>query len=206
MNVAIILEKFSHVKSMGEYFKTNVKNNKFNDFLGYVYEKSNKYFFVHSIGCMHTLNIMHCLHTKYSVDTFVRIGSCGFNEKCNLSLGEVVLVDKANNLDAISKYHLSGANPSASKKLKKLFVEKLNLNIKNCFTIDVIWQIAPCEEAVVDMETSALYAYADDRKIDAISLSIARDDENSRISVQKQAELIRDLCIEVISILENQNK
>lgn len=203
MNIAIILEKFSHVKIISEYFNASITSNKYRDFVGCVYEATNRYFFVHSIGCMHTLNTMHYLHSKYAINTFVRVGSCGIKKGSDLLLENIILMDKAINLDAISERYLPSAKPYASEKLKKIFIPRIKPKINSCYTIDVVWQDVENQNAVVDMETSAIYAFAYNKNIDALSLSIVRDDETSRITVERQAELIKDLCIETISILEN---
>lgn len=202
MLIAFFYERGKQAELFASRFNGETKFNVDQGCIGHYVRKKHEFFFTSSLGCMHTLNTAYLLQHKYGICMFIRLGTCGIiNPK--LSLGEKLLMGRSLNLDAISEKYIPTKMPEASPLLKSLISCYLGYKIVDACTMDVVWASQPENADVIDMETSALYAYANFFNVQAASISIARDDKVNRIGKARQDDLLFQVTNEVINLLES---
>lgn len=202
MQIALIYEKYSQILKIKDMYGCDEKKEDgYGGLVGHVIELKNKYILVPCVGCMHIYNTIHCLHQKYGIDVFIRIGSCGVLSD-EIDLGSILLIKEAMNKDALSAKYFSDIEPVADMELLSFFKKHLDYPISNTFTIDVVWEKACGSVSTVDMETAALYCYSNKNCLHAVSISVARDNKNGRIENQELNDLIKDSTRKMINLLE----
>ena len=203
MRIALIYEKYSQILDICKKLdiNSNKKNDDYGGLIGHVIHKKNEYLLVPCVGCMHVHNTLYCLNKKYGVDYFIRIGTCGVL-KDDLQLGKSVLIDRAINKDAISEKYFPKIVPQATEPLFSLIKEEMSLDIISTYTVDITWERARSGADVVDMETSALYAYSQSNGLQAISISVCRDNNSERISMEKCNDAVYENTLKVLDIME----
>lgn len=202
MQIALIYERYSQILDICKLYGVNKeRKDDYGGLVGHVLHLKNDYLMVPCVGCMHMYNTLYCLHRKYGFEIFIRIGTCGVLDK-KISLGSTILVEKAINRDALSEKYFSDVKPIATEYLFSYIEKHMKLPVFNTYTIDVTWETAKGSAATVDMETSALYSYANKNNLQAVSISVARDNKEGRIKNESWHILIEDNTQKVIDILE----
>ncbi len=201
MTILFILEKFSHVKRILELYNNNLERDKWGNNKGYIIYLNNKYIFVPCVGSMHVLNNMHTLVKEYNVDLVIRVGTCGIMS-LNVSLGQVVLVKKTINKDAISERYFPNDKPIVCSKFVDQIKNSLGIESKTAYTVDVLWDKPDKRADVVDMESSALYCYGNHNNVDCISISVCRDNSTGALSREKTEDTIRKVVQAILKMFE----
>lgn len=205
MRIAIIFEKYSLLLKVAEYFDAFAEKNTSNAFAGYCFKKTHEYFLFHCVGCSHTHNTLHLVNAKKKIDVVVRIGTCGVTDT-RFELGDVLLVGKSINQDAISKKYFSDVIPQADKKLLNYIADSLLFKIVDVYTVDAIWEKPPQGTSIIDMETSALYSYCNYHKLKALSISVCRDNTKKHLKNEEVNDILISTIKSVLNTLETEKE
>lgn len=181
MIILLILEKYSHIKKILEVYNSSTEKDQWGNNKGYIVQLRNRYVFVPCVGSLHTLNTIYSLVKEYKVDVVIRIGTCGVLSS-DITLGQVIVVEKSINKDALSEKYFSDEKPIISSKYVDQLRNSIGGEFRTTYTVDVLWEKPNKCADVVDMETSALYCFGQHNGLDSVSVSVCRDNKDGRIS------------------------
>ncbi|NNN04685.1 MAG: hypothetical protein HKL90_02165 [Elusimicrobia bacterium] len=200
-DICLVFEKHSHIKQ----FLSTVGGRKVVSglgTLGYEFTQGRRYFATTAIGTAHILNLLPAIRTHVRCDIFIRIGTCGVVRK-DLNLGDYGLVISCTNKDILSERLLPDSNPTPSDALLRRLCGLPGIKEITAFTLDVVWQPLPKAGDSVDMETTALFCYANAHDLKAASISLFRDRGNEMLPRAKIEESISRIAMQVIQAMEN---
>ena len=201
MTILFMFEKYTHIKRILELYNDIVKQDQWGNKKGHVIQLHNTYVFVPCVGCMHVLNNLYTLVEAYQIDCVIRVGTCGvLSDK--IALGEVVIIEKSINKDALSEKFFPNIEPKVSIGISRKIQDCIEIKLKTTYTIDVLWEKPDKSADVVDMETSALYCYGRKNDLECVSISVCRDSSAGRITKEMMERTIKETVQSIINMFE----